>query len=324
MNIFEGLKSQISGKDVKIVFPEGNDFRVLGAAIRLAADGLLEPVVIGDEAAIAKLAEENGVKADGLTIINPATYGEFDAMVASFVERRKGKATEDQARTMLQDPNYFGTMLVYMDLADGMVSGAVHSTGDTVRPALQIIKTKPGISRTSGAFLMVRNDEKYIFSDCAINVNPNAQELAEIAVASAKTAEMFGIEPKVAMLSFSTKGSAAAEEVTKVAEATKIAQELAPEYQIDGEMQFDAAFVESVGKQKAPDSKVAGQATVFMFPEIQSGNIGYKIAQRLGGFEAIGPVLQGLNKPVSDLSRGCNEEDVYKLALITAGQAVMA
>lgn len=323
MNIFESLKNQIDGKDVKIVFPEGNDFRVLGAAIRLAADGLLEPVVIGDEAAIAKLAEENGVKADGLTIINPATYNEFDAMVASFVERRKGKATEDQARTMLQDPNYFGTMLVYMDKADGMVSGAIHSTGDTVRPALQIIKTKPGISRTSGAFLMVREDEKYIFSDCAINVNPNAQELAEIAVASAKTAEMFDIEPKVAMLSFSTKGSASSEEVTKVAEATKIAQELAPEYQIDGEMQFDAAFVESVGKQKAPDSKVAGQATVFMFPEIQSGNIGYKIAQRLGGFEAIGPVLQGLNKPVSDLSRGCNEEDVYKLALITAGQAVM-
>lgn len=323
MNIFESLKNQIDGKDVKIVFPEGNDFRVLGAAIRLAADGLLEPVVIGDEAAITKLAEENGVKADGLTIINPATYNEFDAMVASFVERRKGKATEDQARTMLQDPNYFGTMLVYMDKADGMVSGAIHSTGDTVRPALQIIKTKPGISRTSGAFLMVREDEKYIFSDCAINVNPNAQELAEIAVASAKTAEMFDIEPKVAMLSFSTKGSASSEEVTKVAEATKIAQELAPEYQIDGEMQFDAAFVESVGKQKAPDSKVAGQATVFMFPEIQSGNIGYKIAQRLGGFEAIGPVLQGLNKPVSDLSRGCNEEDVYKLALITAGQAVM-
>ncbi|QIL46032.1 phosphate acetyltransferase [Vagococcus coleopterorum] len=324
MDIFEGLKQQINGKDIKIVFPEGNDFRVLGAAIRLAADGLLEPVVIGDEVAIAKLAEENGVKADGLTIINPATYGEFDEMVASFVERRKGKATEDQARTMLQDPNYFGTMLVYMDKAEGMVSGAVHSTGDTVRPALQIIKTKPGISRTSGAFLMVREDEKYIFSDCAINVNPNAQELAEIAVASAKTAEMFDIEPKVAMLSFSTKGSASAEEVTKVAEATKIAQELAPEYQIDGEMQFDAAFVESVGKQKAPDSKVAGQATVFMFPEIQSGNIGYKIAQRLGGFQAIGPVLQGLNKPVSDLSRGCNEEDVYKLALITAGQAAMA
>lgn len=323
MDIFEGLKKQINGKNVKIVFPEGNDIRILGAAIRLGAEGLLEPIVIGEEAAVIKLAEENGLKPEGLTIMNPETYGEFDAMVASFIDRRKGKATEDQARTILKDPNYFGTMLVYMDLADGMVSGAVHSTGDTVRPALQIIKTKPGISRTSGAFLMVRNREKYIFSDCAINVNPQAQELAEIAVASAKTAEMFGIEPKVAMLSFSTKGSAASEEVTKVAEATKIAQELAPEYAIDGELQFDAAFVEKVGQQKAPESKVAGKASVFVFPEIQSGNIGYKIAQRLGGFEAIGPVLQGLNKPVSDLSRGCNEEDVYKLALITAGQAVM-
>lgn len=323
MDIFEGLKKQIKGKNVKIVFPEGNDIRVLGAAIRLGAEGLLEPVVIGEDAAVIKLAEENGLKPEGITIINPETYGEFDAMVAAFVERRKGKATEDQARTILKDPNYFGTMLVYMDLADGMVSGAIHSTGDTVRPALQIIKTKPGISRTSGAFLMVRNREKYIFSDCAINVNPQAQELAEIAVASAQTAEMFGLDPKVAMLSFSTKGSAASEEVTKVAEATKIAQELAPQYEIDGELQFDAAFVEKVGKQKAPGSNVAGKATVFIFPEIQSGNIGYKIAQRLGGFEAIGPVLQGLNKPVSDLSRGCNEEDVYKLSLITAGQAVM-
>ncbi|CAM3347228.1 phosphate acetyltransferase [Vagococcus sp. PNs007] len=323
MDIFEGLKQQIDGKNVKIVFPEGNDIRVLGAAIRLGVEGLLEPIVIGEESAISALAAENNLKVEGLTIINPETYGEFDEMVASFVDRRKGKATEDQARTILKDPNYFGTMLVYMEKAAGMVSGAVHSTGDTVRPALQIIKTKPGASRTSGAFLMVRGEEKYLFSDCAININPAAQELAEIAVESAKTAEMFGIEPKVAMLSFSSKGSAKSDEVTKVAEATKIAQELAPEYAIDGELQFDAAFVESVGQQKSPGSKVAGQASVFVFPEIQSGNIGYKIAQRLGGFEAIGPVLQGLNKPVSDLSRGCNEEDVYKLALITAGQALM-
>ena len=211
-----------------------------------------------------------------------------------------------------------------MGLADGMVSGAVHSTGDTVRPALQIIKTKPGVSRTSGAFLMVRgrDQEKYLFSDCAINVSPNAQELAEIAVDSAKTAELFDIDPKVAMLSFSTKGSAKAPEVDKVVEATKIAQELAPNYQIDGELQFDAAYVASVGQLKAPESPVAGKATVFVFPDLQAGNIGYKIAQRFGGFEAIGPILQGLNKPVSDLSRGANEEDVYKLSIITAAQAL--
>lgn len=246
-------------------------------------------------------------------------------MVASFVERRKGKVSEEDAQKLLRDVTYFGTMMVYMGLADGLVSGAVHSTGDTVRPALQIIKTKPGVSRTSGAFIMINSDKskKYLFSDCAININPNAQELAEIAVESAKTAELFGIEPNVAMLSFSTKGSAKSEEALKVAEATKIAQELAPNYNIDGELQFDAAFVPSVGKQKAPDSQVAGQATVFVFPEIQSGNIGYKIAQRFGNFEAIGPILQGLNKPISDLSRGCNEEDVYKLAIITANQALM-
>ena len=325
MDIFEGLKEKITGQNIKIVFPEGNDARVLGAATRLGAEGLLHPIVIGDEAEIHALAEARGLLTTGLTIINPETYADFDKMVASFVERRAGKATEEQAQSILKDPNYFGTMLTYMGLADGMVSGAIHSTGDTVRPALQIIKTKPGISRTSGAFLMVRgrDEEKYLFSDCAINVNPNAQELAEIAVASAKTAEMFGIDPKVAMLSFSTKGSAKSPEVTKVEEATKIAQELAPEYEIDGELQFDAAYVASVGKQKAPDSKVAGNATVFVFPEIQSGNIGYKIAQRFGNFEAIGPILQGLNKPVSDLSRGCNEEDVYKLSIITAGQTLM-
>lgn len=246
-------------------------------------------------------------------------------MVEAFVERRNGKATKEDAEKILKDVNYFGTMLTYMGIADGMVSGAIHSTGDTVRPALQIIKTKPGVSRTSGAFLMIRgrDQERYLFSDCAINVNPTAQELAEIAVDSAKTAELFDIEPKVSLLSFSTKGSAKAPEVTKVAEATKIAQELAPEYAIDGELQFDASYVSSVAQLKAPNSKVAGEATVFVFPDLQSGNIGYKIAQRLGNFEAIGPILQGLNKPVSDLSRGANEEDVYKLSIITAAQTLM-
>lgn len=244
-------------------------------------------------------------------------------MVEAFVERRKGKNTKEQAETMLRDVNYFGTMLVYMDKADGLVSGAIHSTGDTVRPALQIIKTKPGVSRTSGAFVMVKGDERYLFADCAININPGAQELAEIAVESANTAKIFDIDPQVAMLSFSTMGSAKSDEVTKVQEAVKLAKELAPNEKIDGELQFDAAFVPVVAKQKAPESEVAGHANVFVFPELQSGNIGYKIAQRLGGFEAIGPVLQGLNKPVSDLSRGSVEEDVYKVAIITAAQALM-
>ncbi len=239
-----------------------------------------------------------------------------------FVTRRNGKATEEQARQMLRDPNYFGTMLVYTGIADGMVSGAIHSTADTVRPALQIIKTKPGVKSVSGAFVMVRNNERFVFSDCAINIKPDAATLADIAVASAETAALFDIDPKVAMLSFSTKGSGKSEDVDKVVEATKLVKEAHPEIVVDGELQFDAAFVPSVAAQKAPGSDVAGQANVFVFPDIQAGNIGYKIAQRLGNFEAIGPILQGLNAPISDLSRGCNEEDVYKLAIITAAQAL--
>ena len=324
MELFESLKSKIYDKKIRIAFPEGTEPRILGAVARLKADGLVEPILIGNVAEVKAAAEDRGVSVDNFEILDSNDYAKFDEMVAAFVERRKGKATEEQAREILKDVNYFGTMLTYMGITDGMVSGAVHSTGDTVRPALQIIKTKPGVSRTSGAFLMVRgrDQEKYLFSDCAINVNPNAQELAEIAVDSAKTAELFDIDPKVAMLSFSTKGSAKAPEVDKVAEATKIAQELAPDYLIDGELQFDAAYVAAVGALKAPESPVAGKATVFVFPDLQSGNIGYKIAQRFGGFEAIGPILQGLNQPVSDLSRGANEEDVYKLSIITAAQAL--
>ena len=281
--------------------------------------------MIGNPAEIEKAAEARGINIANFEILDPENYDRWDEMVEAFVERRNGKATKEQAEEILKDVNYFGTMLTYMGITEGMVSGAIHSTGDTVRPALQIIKTKPGVSRTSGAFLMVRgrDQEKYLFSDCAINVNPSAQELAEIAVDSAKTAELFDIDPKVAMLSFSTKGSAKAPEVDKVVEATKIAQELAPEYEIDGELQFDAAYISAVAQLKAPESEVAGKATVFVFPDLQSGNIGYKIAQRFGNFEAIGPILQGLNKPISDLSRGSNEEDVYKLSIITAAQTLM-
>ncbi|EGO2697186.1 phosphate acetyltransferase [Enterococcus faecalis] len=325
MELFDSLRFKVVRRNIKIVFPEATDPRILGAAARLKSDELVEPILIGDPTDIANAAMARGINTSNFIIINPNDYEKWDEMVEAFVERRNGKATKEDAEKILKDVNYFGTMLTYMGIADGMVSGAIHSTGDTVRPALQIIKTKPGVSRTSGAFLMIRgrDQERYLFSDCAINVNPTAQELAEIAVDSAKTAELFDIEPKVSLLSFSTKGSAKAPEVTKVAEATKIAQELAPEYAIDGELQFDASYVSSVAQLKAPNSKVAGEATVFVFPDLQSGNIGYKIAQRLGNFEAIGPILQGLNKPVSDLSRGANEEDVYKLSIITAAQTLM-
>ena len=325
MELFESLKFKIVRRHIKIVFPEATDPRILGAASRLRSEELIEPVLIGNPVEIEKAAEARGINVSNFEILDPENYDRWDEMVEAFVERRNGKATKEQAEEILKDVNYFGTMLTYMGIADGMVSGAIHSTGDTVRPALQIIKTKPGVSRTSGAFLMVRgrDQEKYLFSDCAINVNPTAQELAEIAVDSAKTAELFEIDPKVAMLSFSTKGSAKAPEVDKVVEATKIAKELAPEYQIDGELQFDAAYISAVAQLKAPESEVAGKATVFVFPDLQSGNIGYKIAQRFGNFEAIGPILQGLNKPISDLSRGSNEEDVYKLSIITAAQTLM-
>ena len=318
MDLFDNLKQKVAGANKTIVFPEGQEPRIFRAAIRLKNDGLVVPILLGKVDEIKQNAENEGVDLGDIELIDPNTYPEdkFAEMVEAFVERRKGKNTKEQAETMLRDVNYFGTMLVYMDKADGLVSGAIHSTGDTVRPALQIIKTKPGVSRTSGAFVMVKGDERYLFADCAININPGAQELAEIAVESANTAKIFDIDPQVAMLSFSTMGSAKSDEVTKVQEAVKLAKELAPNEKIDGELQFDA-------KQKAPESEVAGHANVFIFPELQSGNIGYKIAQRLGGFEAIGPVLQGLNKPVSDLSRGSVEEDVYKVAIITAAQALM-
>ena len=318
MDLFDSLKNKIDGKDLTIVLPEGTEPRILGAAVRLQKENILKPILLGNKDDISKVAGDHSWDIDNLQIIDPETYPEFDAMVEAFVERRKGKNTKEQALTMLKNNNYFGTMLVYMDKADGMVSGAVHSTGDTVRPALQIVKTAPGNKSVSGSFILQKGDQRYMFADCAINIDPDANGLAEIAVQTAKSAKLFDIDPKVAMLSFSTKGSAKGEMVDKVTEATKIAHELDPELPLDGELQFDAAFVPSVGSQKAPGSKVAGQANVFVFPDLQSGNIGYKIAQRFGGFEAIGPILQGLNKPISDLSRGCNEEDVYKTSILTA------
>ncbi|WP_409290738.1 phosphate acetyltransferase [Peribacillus sp. SCS-37] len=321
-DLFTGLKERISGHNIKIVFPEGLDERVLAAAGRLAEDGVLTPILIGSIEKIQNKAKELGVSVERAEIYDPANFIMMDELVASFVERRKGKATEEQARTMLLDENYFGTMLVHTNKADGLVSGAAHSTADTVRPALQIIKTKEGVKKTSGVFIMVREDEKYVFADCAINIAPDSQDLAEIAVESARTAAMFDIEPRVAMLSFSTKGSAVSPETQKVSDAVSAAKLIDPLLYIDGEFQFDAAFVPSVAAKKAPDSPIQGNANVFVFPSLEAGNIGYKIAQRLGGFEAVGPILQGLNRPVNDLSRGCSEEDVYKLAIITAAQTL--
>ena len=321
-DLFEGLKQKLSGQDMRIVFPEGLDERIVRAASRLAEEKRLTPILIGNIEQVQAKAEELGVSLEAAEIYDPASYAAMDELVAAFVERRKGKSTEEDARKILLDENYFGTMLVYLNKADGLVSGAAHSTADTVRPALQIIKTKAGVKKTSGVFIMVREDEKYVFADCAINIAPDSNDLAEIAVESAKTANMFDIEPRIAMLSFSTKGSAKSAETERVSGAVEEAKRREPSLVIDGEFQFDAAFVPSVAKSKAPDSPLQGDANVFIFPSLEAGNIGYKIAQRLGGFEAVGPILQGLNKPVNDLSRGCNEEDVYKLALITAAQGI--
>ena len=300
---------------------------MLIAATQLQKTDYVSPIVLGNEDNIKSLASKHALDLTQIEIIDPATSELKDELVDAFVERRKGKATKEQAVELLDNVNYFGTMLVYTGKAEGLVSGAAHSTGDTVRPALQIIKTKPGVSRTSGIFFMIKGDEQYIFGDCAINPELDAQGLAEIAVESAKSAQSFGMDPKVAMLSFSTKGSAKSDDVTKVQEALKLAQEKAEADQldhvvIDGEFQFDAAIVPSVAERKAPGAKIQGDANVFVFPSLEAGNIGYKIAQRLGGYDAVGPVLQGLNSPVNDLSRGCSTEDVYNLSIITAAQAL--
>jgi phosphate acetyltransferase len=321
----------------KIVFTEGTDPRILEASARLLSGTFLTPILIGNEAEIRAAAEDAGFNIRGAEIYDPETYADMEPMVARMVELRKGKMTADECRAMLKKGNYFGTMLVAMGIADALLGGATYSTADTVRPALQLIKTKPGAHLVSSCFIMKRDagDEALrmlCMGDCAINISYEdsldkegnvavsaAQKLAEVAVESARTASFFGIEPKVAMLSFSTKGSGKGATVPLSAEATKIAQELAPEFAIDGEMQFDAAVSPTVGQLKFPGSKVAGYANTFIFPNIEAGNIGYKIAQRLGGYEAYGPILQGLNAPINDLSRGCNAEEVYKMAIITAG-----
>lgn len=326
MDIMTKLKNNVLGKGVKIVFPEGSEPRIVQAASLLARGNMVKPILIGNAEAIKKAATDFDLT--DCDIIDPAQYDQIDAMVAALVDIRKGKLDEAGAREWLTNVNYFGTMLVQMGLVDGLVSGAIHTTGDTIRPALQIIKTKPGVSKTFGYYALLkeaaREQRTFIFADCAVNPDPSSSDLAEFAVESAEAARMFGIEPKVALLSFSSHGSAKTASTEKVAAAKQILDDMANlSFDYDGELQFDAALVEHVGKLKAPTSSVAGQANVFVFPDLNAGNIGYKIAQRLGGYEAIGPILAGLNKPVNDLSRGCSVQDVCSTAIITANQALM-
>ena len=319
----------------KLVFTEGADARILEAAARLKQEGFLTPVLIGNADAVRAAAAEGGFDIEGLEIIDPAAYPEMDKLVEDFVTLRKGKATAEDAREMLLKPNYFGTMLVKEGLADALLGGATYSTADTVRPALQLVKTRPSANLVSSCMILIRGDEKLAMGDCAINVSYEdkvddqgnvtlsaAQQVAEVAVETARTASLFGIDPKIAMLSFSTNGSAKGPGPDLMRNATAIVKQTHLELACDGEMQFDAAIVPEVGQLKFPGSTVAGYANVFIFPEIQSGNIGYKIAQRLGNFMAIGPILQGLNAPINDLSRGCNAEEVYVMSIITAAQSV--
>ena len=332
--MFENLIEILKANPRKIVYTEGPDARILESAARLKKDGFLTPVLVGNVDEVKAAAAKGGFDIEGLEIIDPATYERMDEMVEEMVALRKGKISPEEARQTLSQGNYFGTMLVKMGVADALLGGATYSTADTVRPALQLVKTKKGANLVSSCFILVREGEMLCMGDCAINIDYQdrldkegnvvlsaAQQLAEVAVATAGTAKVFGMDPKVAMLSYSTKGSGKGANVDLVRNATAIAKEMAPELAIDGEMQFDAAVSPVVGQLKFPGSKVAGYANTFIFPEIQSGNIGYKIAQRLGGFAAYGPILQGLNAPINDLSRGCDAEEVYQMSIITAALA---
>ena len=311
----------------KIVFTEGSDPRILEAASRLLAGTFLHPILVGNEEEIFAKAEEAGFNIRGAEIIDPLKYDRFDEMVELFCELRKSKGvTPEQARKTLSQANYFGTMLVKMGVADSLLGGATYSTADTVRPALQVIKTKPGNTIVSSCFILVRpsatgDNEVIAMGDCAINIKPSEDELVEIAGETAACAKIFGIDPKVAFLSYSTLGSGKGEDVDKIRSAANKAKEKYPEIPIEGELQFDAAVSPRVARTKCPGNPVAGHANTFIFPDISSGNIGYKIAQRLGNFEAYGPILLGLNAPINDLSRGCNAAEVYSMAIITAALA---
>ena len=317
MDIFETFETRLKQNPRTIVFTEGTDPRILSAASRLLANGTLNVILLSAPADVEKAAAETGFDVSKATVIDPLSYSEMDEMVAQMVALRKGKMTEEQCREALTHSNYFGTMLVKMGKADCLLGGATYSTADTVRPALQLIKCKPGIKSVSSCFILMRGDECLAMGDCAINIDPSEDEIVESTLETAHTAEIFGIDPRVALLSYSTFGSGKGETVDKMRNATARVKELAPDLKVDGELQFDAAVAPEVGQLKAPGSKVAGYANTFIFPNINAGNIGYKIAQRLGGYEAYGPILQGLNAPINDLSRGCNAEEVYKMALIT-------
>ena len=311
----------------KIVFTEGEDPRILEASSRLLASNFLHPILVGNPQKIFAAAEDSGFNIRGAEVIDPWNFDRMDEMVEMFCELRKSKGvTPEEARKVLQQANYFGTMLVKMGIADSLLGGATYSTADTVRPALQLIKTKSGKSIVCSCFILVRpsatgENEVLAMGDCAINIEPTEDELVEIAGDVAECAKIFGIDPQVAFLSYSTFGSGKGADVDKMRNAAQKASAMYPDIPMEGEIQFDAAVSPRVARTKCPQSKVAGHANTFIFPNITAGNIGYKIAQRIGNFDAYGPILLGLNAPINDLSRGCNASEVYSMAIITAALA---
>lgn len=331
MNLLDSLIERAKTNKQRIVLPEGTEHRTLTAADQLLRDGIADIILIGNPVEIRKTAEELKLFHIGKAqIINPKGHDRKEVYTQLLVELRKKKGmTYEQAHQLVEDPLYLGCLMIRHGDADGEIAGAKNTTGDVLRPALQIIKTSPGVKVVSGAFIMFTQTPQYgengilLFADCAVMPNPTAEELASIAVASAQTMKsLVGVEPRVAMLSFSTIGSAEHEMVDKVREATRIAKEIDPQLQVDGELQADAAIVPSVGASKAAGSLIAGKANVLVFPSLEAGNIGYKLVQRLGNAEAVGPVLQGMAAPVNDLSRGCSVEDIYNMVAITANQAI--
>ena len=324
--MFKKLIEILKAHPRKIVFTEGTDPRILEASARLLSGTFLTPILIGKEEEVRAAAEEAGFNIRGAIIYDPETYEDIDAMVDKMVELRKGRMLPDECRAMLKKGNYFGTMLVAMGIADALLGGATYSTADTVRPALQLVKTKPGNKIVSSCFILVKpsatgGNQVLAMGDCAINLDPTVDELVEICAETVKCGKVFGIDPKVAFLSYSTFGSGKGPTVDKMRNAAEKAKAALPDVPIEGELQFDAAVSPTVAQTKCPNSAVAGYANTFIFPDISAGNIGYKIAQRLGSFDAYGPILLGLNAPINDLSRGCNAQEVYSMAIITAALA---
>ena len=331
MDLLQDIITRAKANKQRIVLPEGTEERTLRAADKLLADGVASIILIGNKTEISQLAASYGLKnIDLATIVDPLNHEKKEAYADLLFQLRQKKGmTPEKAAVLVENPLYLGCLMIKAGDADGEIAGAQNTTGDVLRPALQIVKTAPGISCVSGAFLMFLKDKSYgdngllVFADCAVMPNPTAAELAQIAVSTAQTTrDIVGADPKVAMLSFSTKGSASHEMVDKVVEATRLAKEMAPDLKIDGELQADAAIVDVVAAQKAPGSEIAGKANVLVFPTLEVGNIAYKLVQRLAGAQAVGPILQGIAATVNDLSRGCSVDDIYKMVAIAANQAI--